>query len=110
MFYDEAFTPSGLARPHAAQLAHALADSDRRSCRKAGTRRDAIFMQQGITFDAAGPDADGHVFDRPFPLDLVPADEWTHIKRGLAQRIRGLNRFVDDIYHLRETILDGIVP
>ena len=29
-------------------------------------------MQQGITFDAGGPDADGPVRDRPFPLDLVP--------------------------------------
>ena len=39
-------------------------------------------MQQGITFDAGGPDDDGPIRDRPFPLDLVPriipADEWTH--------------------------------
>ena len=68
-------------------------------------------MQQGITFDAGGPDADGPVRDRPFPLDLVPriipADEWTTIKRGLAQRIRALNRFVDDVYHGREIVHDG---
>ena len=51
---------------------------------------------------------------RPFPLDLVPrilpASEWTHIKRGLAQRIRALNHFVDDVYHAREIVRDGIVP
>ena len=54
------------------------------------------------------------VRDRPFPLDLVPriipADEWTTIKRGLAQRIRALNHFVDDVYHAREIIHDGKVP
>ena len=70
-------------------------------------------MQQGITFDAGGPD-DGPVKDRPFPLDLVPriipAAEWTSIKRGLAQRIRALNHFVDDVYHAREIIHDGKVP
>ena len=70
-------------------------------------------MQQGITFDAGGP-GDGPVRDRPFPLDLVPriipADEWTTIKRGLAQRIRALNHFVDDVYHAREIIHDGKVP
>ena len=69
-------------------------------------------MQQGITFDATGED--GPVKDRPFPLDLVPrilpAAEWTTIKRGLAQRIRALNRFVDDVYHAREIVRAGIVP
>ena len=48
------------------------------------------------------------------PLDLVPrilsASEWTAIKRGIAQRIRALNRFVDDVYHAREIVRAGIVP
>lgn len=78
----------------------------------AGHRRDAIFVQQGITFDATGED--GPVKDRPFPLDLVPrilpASEWSHIERGLAQRIRALNRFIDDVYHEREIVRAGIVP
>ena len=54
-----------------------------------GHRRDRSFLQAGITFDTVG--ADGQAVDRPFPLDLVPrvieADEWSYIKRGLAQRI-----------------------
>jgi uncharacterized circularly permuted ATP-grasp superfamily protein len=112
--YDEVFGPGGLARPHAAQLAHALADLGPEQLADAGKRRDAIFMQQGITFDAAGPDADGPVHDRPFPLDLVPriipADEWDCIERGLAQRIKALNAFVDDVYHGREIVHEGLVP
>ena len=32
------------------------------------------------------------------------------IKRGLAQRIRALNHFVDDVYHGREIVHDGMVP
>ncbi len=32
------------------------------------------------------------------------------IKRGLAQRIRALNAFVDDIYHQREIVRAGLVP
>ena len=32
------------------------------------------------------------------------------IKRGLAQRIRALDRFVDDVYHGREIVHDGVVP
>ena len=36
--------------------------------------------------------------------------EWRAIKRGLAQRIRALNHFVDDVYHAREIVREGLVP
>ena len=105
--------PTGSRAPHARTLVEALEALGPEALTAAGRRRDAIFMQQGITFDAGGP-GDGPVRDRPFPLDLVPriipADEWTTIKRGLAQRIRALNHFVDDVYHAREIIHDGKVP
>ena len=69
-------------------------------------------MQQGITFETTSAAAPTH--ERPFPLDLVPrvlsGEEWRAIKRGLAQRIRALNHFVDDVYHAREIVREGIVP
>jgi hypothetical protein len=103
-FFDELFDADGRPRPHAAALAAALRALGPERLAAAGRRRDAIFVQQGITFDTTGED--GPTLERPFPLDLVPrilpASEWTHIKRGLAQRIRALNRFVDDVYHARE--------
>jgi uncharacterized circularly permuted ATP-grasp superfamily protein len=113
-FYDEVYAADGEPRPHTAALAAALDRLGGERLAATGRRRDAIFLQQGITFDAAGPDAEGPVRDRPFPLDLVPriipADEWRTIKRGLAQRIRALNRFIDDVYHGREIVHDGVVP
>jgi uncharacterized circularly permuted ATP-grasp superfamily protein len=41
---------------------------------------------------------------------VLTAAEWTTIKRGLAQRIRALNAFVDDVYHAHEIVRAGIVP
>jgi uncharacterized circularly permuted ATP-grasp superfamily protein len=112
--YDEVFSAPGAPRDFAVALADALAELGPDALTDAGRMRDSIFMQQGITFDAAGPEADGPVRDRPFPLDLVPriipGDEWRSIKRGLAQRIRALNAFVDDVYHAREIVHEGIVP
>ena len=116
--YDEVFAAPGQPREHAVALAAALADLGPDALTDAGRMRDSIFMQQGITFDAAGVGGDGvpdgPVRDRPFPLDLVPriipAGEWRDIKRGLAQRIRALNAFVDDVYHAREIVHAGIVP
>ena len=111
-FFDEAFDEHGIPRAHARALAAEIASMGGKRLLAAGRRRDAIFTQQGITFDTK--DEDGFQRDRPFPLDLipriVPAAEWTTIKRGLAQRIRALNRFVDDVYHEREIVRAGIVP
>ena len=110
-FLDEMFARDGEPEDHAADLVAAveLMGPDRLAA--AGRRRDAIFLQQGITFELTGEDGPK---DRPFPLDLVPriipAHEWKTIKRGLAQRIRALNAFVDDVYHAREIIRAGIVP
>ena len=106
---DDDGTP---AAPRRAADGHAARGSAPRPCAAAGQRRDTIFMQQGITFEVAG--TDGERRDRAWPLDLVPrvlpAAEWTTIKRGLAQRIRALNAFVDDVYHAHEIVRAGIVP
>lgn len=110
--FDEVFAAGGIPRPHAAALVTELARLGPSQLAAAGRRRDAIFLQQGITFDATGED--GPVRDRPFPLDLVPrilpASEWATIEQGLIQRIKALNRFVDDVYHEREIVRAGVVP
>ncbi|HEU0315711.1 MAG TPA: circularly permuted type 2 ATP-grasp protein, partial [Solirubrobacteraceae bacterium] len=84
--FDELFDDGGHARADGVALAAELERLGPERLLAAGRLRDAIFMQQGITFDATGND--GAVHDRPFPLDLVPrvipAAEWRHIKRGLA--------------------------
>jgi uncharacterized circularly permuted ATP-grasp superfamily protein len=110
--HDELLEDGGVPRPHAIPLMATLRRLGPEALRAAGQRRDRIFMQQGITFEVSG--SDGERRDRAWPLDLVPrvlpAAEWTTIKRGLAQRIRALNAFVDDVYHAHEIVRAGIVP
>ncbi len=110
--YDEAIRSSGEPRAHVARLMAAVAALDPEQLAALGHRRDRSFVQAGITFDTVG--ADGQAVDRPFPLDLVPrvieAADWAPIKRGLAQRIRALNQFLDDVYHGREIVREGLVP
>jgi uncharacterized circularly permuted ATP-grasp superfamily protein len=109
---DELLDDAGRPLPHARPLMAALARLGPDALAAAGQRRDATFMQQGITFEVAG--SDGERRDRAWPLDLVrrvlTAAEWTTIKRGLARRIRALNAFVDDVYHAHEIVRAGIVP
>jgi uncharacterized circularly permuted ATP-grasp superfamily protein len=109
---DELIGGDGKPLPHAVGLLAALTRLGPERLQAAGRRRDTIFMQQGITFEV--PAGDGARRDRAWPLDLVPrvltAAEWTGIKRGLAQRIRALNAFVDDVYHAHEIVRAGVVP
>jgi uncharacterized circularly permuted ATP-grasp superfamily protein len=110
--YDEVFAQDGTCREHAEPLIAELERLGSERLVAAGQLRDALFMRQGITFDLTT--TQGAVADRPFPLDLVPriipAGEWTEIKRGLAQRIRALNHFVADVYHEREIVKARVVP
>jgi uncharacterized circularly permuted ATP-grasp superfamily protein len=111
-FLDELFEHDGTPRPTARALVEELRRLGPEGLMEAGRRRDAIFMQQGITFETGGSGDTSP--ERPFPLDLVPrvlsGQEWRDIKRGLAQRIRALNHFVDDVYHAREIVREGLVP
>ncbi len=72
---------------------------------------DMAFLRQGVTFNVYG-DAQGA--ERIFPFDMIPriipAKEWEHIERGLAQRITALNLFLHDIYHEQKILKDGIIP
>jgi uncharacterized circularly permuted ATP-grasp superfamily protein len=112
-FLDELFGHDGTPRATARALVEQLTRLGPEGLIEAGRRRDAIFMQQGITFETSGGGG-GDSKERPFPLDLVPrvlsGQEWRDIKRGLAQRIRALNHFVDDVYHAREIVREGLVP
>ena len=103
----------GAPKPHVRLAGRgAAAARDRRRCWTPAGGATRSSCSRGSR--SRSPASDGERRDRPFPLDLVPrvltADEWTVIKRGLAQRIRALNAFVDDVYHAREIVRAGIVP
>ena len=110
-FYDEMFERTGQPRPLAEMLAQrltALSDGELERRQKAA---DLALLNMGITFNVYGHEAGT---EKVWPFDIVPriieSREWNHIERGLKQRIRALNLFIDDIYHDQRIIKDGIVP
>jgi uncharacterized circularly permuted ATP-grasp superfamily protein len=72
---------------------------------------DASIMAAGITFTVY---SEAGNIDRAWPFDVVPRiiekTEWDQIEAGLKQRLRALNRFIDDIYHEQKIIADGVFP
>ncbi|MDO8362987.1 MAG: circularly permuted type 2 ATP-grasp protein [Actinomycetota bacterium] len=65
----------------------------------------------GITFTVY---SDGRGIDRAWPFDVIPrviaASEWREVERGLVQRLRAVNMFIDDVYHEQRIIHDGVFP
>jgi uncharacterized circularly permuted ATP-grasp superfamily protein len=110
-FHDEMFFADGSVRPEAKLLLdtiQSLEEGHLQRCQRAAER---MLLQMGITFNVYG-EADGT--ERIFPFDLipriVPSGEWQRIERGLKQRIRALNAFIDDIYHDQRILKDKVIP
>jgi uncharacterized circularly permuted ATP-grasp superfamily protein len=65
----------------------------------------------GITFTVY---SEQNAIDRILPFDAIPrvvsAAEWAHIERGVIQRVTALNILLDDLYHERKILRDGVIP
>src|SRR5919205_649076 len=111
--FDEMFEVSGTmpapgsSRAAYRELYQALAQMTQEELRGRTESLASSYLAQGVTFDFAGE-------ERPFPLDAVPrvieADEWTHVERGIKQRVRALEAFLADVYGARAAVRDHVIP
>ena len=110
-FFDEMFAAPGQARLHYAKTYQELASMAPAQFQELRQLADFSFLLQGITFTVY---SDGRGTERLFPFDLVPRilpySEWEHIERGLGQRVRALNLFLQDVYGAQRILKDHIVP
>jgi uncharacterized circularly permuted ATP-grasp superfamily protein len=108
--YNEMRGPTGVS-PAYRPLAEFLRSADASSLEHKRTEADALFRRRGITFNVYG-DESGE--ERLIPFDVIPriltAQEWSVVSAGCCQRVRALNRFLDDIYHDQEILKAGVIP
>jgi uncharacterized circularly permuted ATP-grasp superfamily protein len=105
--FDEMFDNGATVRTPYKGIYAELAPSD---ASELAARSDALgraFIDQGITFSLSGQ-------ERPFPLDLVPrvisTAEWSRLERGITQRVRALEHYLDDIYGEQNILRDELIP
>ncbi|HZG45245.1 MAG TPA: circularly permuted type 2 ATP-grasp protein [Allosphingosinicella sp.] len=109
--FDELWGDGSGARSALAPLADWLKDTSVTELERRQQAAEAAFRQMGITFNVYG---DEDAAERIIPFDIVPrifsAREWERVSRGLEQRVRAINAFVDDIYGERRILADGVLP
>ena len=105
--FDEMFDGQGNVRGPYKGIYEELAPSDAADLDARAEALARAFIDQGITFSLSGQ-------ERPFPLDQVPrvisAAEWTRLERGITQRVKALEMYLDDIYGDQEILRDGVIP
>jgi uncharacterized circularly permuted ATP-grasp superfamily protein len=109
--YDELIQPDGEPRPHALQMVQYLDSLDPEELVERQRAVDSTIVDMGISFTIY---SEGDNIDRAWPLDMIPrimpGSEWDHVERGLVQRLRALNLFIDDLYNDRRILRDRILP
>ena len=109
--YDEMFLPDGAPREHSRELHQALLDLSVEEANGIQERVTRSFSNEGISFQVYG-DTEGE--ERIIPVDCVPrvvtAADWQFLDKGLKQRLKALNLFLEDIYNDARIIEDGVIP
>lgn len=109
---DELLEPDGVTpRPEARGLMAYLNQVGIEELRERQQAAEMDILTMGITFTVY---SDGANIDRAWPFDLIPriisGTEWAQVEKGLSQRLRALNAFIDDIYNDQRIISDGVFP
>lgn len=104
--YDEMFDPAGL-RASYQQLSRSLEEMSESDLRGRVDALQTAYLDQGVTFDIGGE-------ERAFPLDILPRviemEAWNRIEKGVQQRVKVLEMFLDDVYDAGRVFEDGVIP
>lgn len=108
---DEMYANDASVRPHYLPYAEWLAATPAERINEKRAEADTLFRRAGITFAVYGDETGT---ERLIPFDIVPriipTAEWTHLQRGLRQRVTALNAFLHDVYHDQEILRAGKIP
>ena len=108
---DELLTDDGAPRELAAGLMQLIDRMGEEELRERQRLAEVDILAMGITFTVY---SDGENIDRAWPFDIIPrmipGREWDVVSAGLAQRLRALNMFIEDLYNEQQVIADGVFP
>ena len=109
--FDEMLNEDGTPRAAYAAYHKWFSEQDCTHLKQKARDAEEFFRRTGITFAVYGDD---EAEERLIPFDIIPrivsAREWTKLSRGIEQRVRAINAFLQDIYHRQEIVRAGRLP
>ncbi len=109
--FDEFFRASGELRPDARRIVRSLERLGRGRLLSRQKLAVSAMLNAGVTFSVY---SDSQGAERVFPFDLipriVPASVWADLERGLEQRVRALNAFLNDVYGEQAILKEKVLP
>jgi uncharacterized circularly permuted ATP-grasp superfamily protein len=110
--FDEVFTSSKEPKEHYKKIVERFNNFSLSDFERLNNEVKTAFFNQGITFAVYSDDKKPD--ERIFPFDLfpriIPSEEWEKLEKGIIQRNKAINLFLDDIYHKKLILKNGIVP
>ncbi len=109
--YDELFDGPGEVRPEFRRAAAALEARSLAEFAHSQALAEKALLDQGVTFSVY---SDSRGAEKIFPFCLVPrmvgAAEWARLERGLVQRVRAIEAFLDDLYGAQRILKEKVIP
>src|SRR6185369_2893367 len=109
--FDELLGASGRPRAGVRRVAELITQLGLDELRSRQSAAEATIRALGISFTIYSQSSN---IDRQWPFDIIPRviaqREWDNISRGLEQRLRALNLFIDDLYNEQRVVAAGIFP
>lgn len=108
--YDEAIEPTGETRPTWRSLSRAIAKLAPAELIERQRQADRLVEAEGASYLF---NDDGADTSRPWRLDPVPlvlgGTEWAELERGIAQRVRVIDRMIADFNGAQQLLRDRVV-
>ncbi|MEO9475309.1 MAG: circularly permuted type 2 ATP-grasp protein [Cyclobacteriaceae bacterium] len=109
--FDEMFNSDGDCRGFQQDLLTRLDKFPKKKLQQLQHTTEKTQLSMGMTFNVY---KDNKGLEKILHLDVIPriisATDWDEIDRGLHQRIKAINLFIDDLYHDQKILKDGIIP
>jgi uncharacterized circularly permuted ATP-grasp superfamily protein len=109
--FDELIGSDGAPRPEFRACLDMLAAFSADDLARAQSLAELALLNQGVTFSVY---KDARGTEKIFPFCVIPrmisAADWARLERGLEQRLRALNLFLDDVYGEQKILAAGVVP
>ena len=110
--YDGYFTETNKLRKHAKIISSILEKYGNKKLHEIEKNCQSTISARGINFRVYA--ANNIAEDKKWPLDIIPRiiprSQWIKISKGLMQRAKALNLFIDDVYNEGKIFKDKIIP